>query len=82
MPISSTSRRAAASLALLTGARMAAAGIGPQPAGMVFSGGASMQQDSPVSIADDDGYSAVSQPVPMRLELGGRSDLGSRSHRR
>jgi hypothetical protein len=54
---------------------MAAAGVGPQSAGVVFPGGASMQQDAAVSIADDDGYGAVSQPASVRLELGGRSDL-------
>jgi hypothetical protein len=41
---------------------------------MVFPGGASMQQHSPLSVGNDYGYGSVPQSIPMRLELGCRSD--------
>jgi hypothetical protein len=41
---------------------------------MVFSGSASMKQDPPALIADDNGYGSVPQSIAMRLELGCRSD--------
>jgi len=41
---------------------------------MVFSDSASMQQDPPALIANDDGYGAVPQSVLVRVQLGRSSD--------
>jgi hypothetical protein len=41
---------------------------------MIFSGGASMQQNAPIPVADDDGDGAVPQSAPVRFELGSRSN--------
>src|SRR5262245_65243557 len=53
----------------LARSRVAAAGVGTQPAGMILAGGALLQQQAVVVVAYDHRNGAVAQALTVRLEL-------------
>src|SRR6476619_8581534 len=55
--------------------RMAAAGVGPQAAGVIFRQAPPLQQEFALSVAHQHRDGAVLQAAPVRVELAGGADL-------